>query len=515
MSDGKACLEAALRYLKLGWSILALCPPDHVGVGLVNKKHSKECKHFGKTPWHLWKEFQSRLPSEDEVRALWRQLPNSNVGIALGPVSGIVRVDTEGPAGEAALLARSGGDLPTTLEFVSGRKDGTGRGILYRIPPGAVLRTTYERLGEKQEIRFQAKGAQTVLPPSRHRDGGLYAWLPGHAPGDVPVATMPGWLLAELSIADSSKPRRTSGEWNEMLNGVSEGSRNETAAAVSGKIIGSLADLTDGGAVSLAFTLLQAWNERNDPPLDDDELKTVFASILKKDSQRRSEADQKNLEKLVEQQIITATQPPTNGHVPEGGPPDWHLVKNESKPPTFLLRSPYWKDKEAVKDQGGYIVLAPQQIAQWTAVRVQAVAQADASPPPILKSWWKLLQKLLDHGDRRAAPLESNRPLLVAHFLWQHLSTARLAHVEDDGSERLGSGPPVRLQDGRTAVKADWLVQQASYGPDGVRRVEIIEIARAHQMKKEILGVKEKRSRWWVITSAELEALGRAVLDSS
>ena len=23
---------------------------------------------------------------------------------------------------------------------------------------------------------FQAKGAQTVLPPSRHRNGGLYAW---------------------------------------------------------------------------------------------------------------------------------------------------------------------------------------------------------------------------------------------------------------------------------------------------------------------------------------------------
>ena len=53
------------------------------------------------------------------------------LGIALGPVSGAVRIDAEGEGANRQLLELSGGDLPPTPEFRSGRIDGTGRGILY------------------------------------------------------------------------------------------------------------------------------------------------------------------------------------------------------------------------------------------------------------------------------------------------------------------------------------------------------------------------------------------------
>jgi hypothetical protein len=59
---GAECLAAALDYLALGWSALALCPPDHVAVG---KAHGKHCKNPGKVPWGLWDDFQDRLPTED------------------------------------------------------------------------------------------------------------------------------------------------------------------------------------------------------------------------------------------------------------------------------------------------------------------------------------------------------------------------------------------------------------------------------------------------------------------
>ena len=58
LADGERCLESALYYLSLGWSVLALCPPDHAGVG---KMHSKACKSKGKVPIGLWKEFQAGL----------------------------------------------------------------------------------------------------------------------------------------------------------------------------------------------------------------------------------------------------------------------------------------------------------------------------------------------------------------------------------------------------------------------------------------------------------------------
>jgi len=206
LADGATCLAKALDYLRRGWSVLSLCPPDHCGVGLVSRRHGKTCKSPGKRPWHTWKEFEERLPTVAEVLDWWRQLPTSNVGLALGPVSGAVRVDVEGLAARQQLEEISGGDLPVTPEFRSGRADGTGRGILWQIPPGVVFRTTPIAF-QDGELRFQAKGAQTALPPSRHKDGGLYEWLPGRSPDDVPLAPAPDWAVRRWSVGAEGQRR--------------------------------------------------------------------------------------------------------------------------------------------------------------------------------------------------------------------------------------------------------------------------------------------------------------------
>ena len=199
IDDGADCLAAALVLLSRGLSVLAICPPDHAGVG---KTHAEHCNSPGKCPWGVWKEFQDRLPTADEIRKKWRDNPTCNVGAALGPVSGIVRVDIEGNIAQAELEQLSGGDLPPTWEFKSGRVDGTGRGILWGIPPGVVFQTTGVSL-QDGELRFQAKGAQTVLPPSRHMSGGRYAWLPGRSPSEIQIALAPKWAIERYKV----KPR--------------------------------------------------------------------------------------------------------------------------------------------------------------------------------------------------------------------------------------------------------------------------------------------------------------------
>jgi hypothetical protein len=170
---GQECLAAALLYLGFGWAPLPLCPPDHVGVG---RRHGKTCKQPGKRPVIYWDEFQSRLPTEAEVRGWWKQNPLCNVGVVLGDISGLISVDVDGSAGEQKLLLVSGGEVPPTLEFStsSGR-----RHLLYRIPKNVQVKTTVFREGDKSELRFQANGAQTVMPPSRHASGVRYAWFPG------------------------------------------------------------------------------------------------------------------------------------------------------------------------------------------------------------------------------------------------------------------------------------------------------------------------------------------------
>jgi putative DNA primase/helicase len=273
LTDGTACLDAAFAYLKLGWAPLALCPPDHVGVANVNKKHSRECDHPGKVPWFAWKGFQDRPPTEAEVRGWWRQLPNSNVGIALGPVSGLVRVDVEGEAGEVRLAELSNGNLPPTLEFASGREDGTGRGLLYRIPEGVPLRTSYESHGKKQELRFQAKGAQTVLPPSRHKDGNLYAWTPGHGPEEIEAAPMPAWLLHELAAT-----RGQSRQARALADGgpIPQGARNTTltSMAVTMRLRGFSRE-------AIEAALLIENEARCDPPLEGEQVRKIARSVAR------------------------------------------------------------------------------------------------------------------------------------------------------------------------------------------------------------------------------------------
>lgn len=167
---GAECLAAALDYLRRGWCPLPLCPPDHVGVRTVG--HS--CDSPGKTPWIPWKEFQERRPTEAEVRDWWRRLPNSNVGLALGPVSGLVGIDVDGMEARDAFLLwyRENGSLPQ-LMF---NTPGGGVRMLFDYRDGLCTRSFSFLDGE---VRLQAKGAQTVMPPSRHVSGKRYPLFEG------------------------------------------------------------------------------------------------------------------------------------------------------------------------------------------------------------------------------------------------------------------------------------------------------------------------------------------------
>jgi hypothetical protein len=267
LADGSACLQAALRYLSFGWSALAVCPRDHVAVG---KKHASECKHPGKAPWGPWKEFQDRLPTEAELQKKWRDNPRLNVGLALGPVSGLIRLDVDGRAGEDELRRRSGGDVPPTLEFTSGN----GRGLLYAIPPGVELRTTVEPLQVSAELRLQGKGAQSVLPPSRHHSGRRYQWVPGHGPDEIEAAIVPQWV-AELMRADRDSARpaaRCLGDGDL----IPEGQRDTWLTSLAGT-------LRRRGAAEAAIeaALLAENAARCSPPLAESQVEKIVRSILR------------------------------------------------------------------------------------------------------------------------------------------------------------------------------------------------------------------------------------------
>jgi hypothetical protein len=113
----------------------------------------------------------------------------SNVGLLLGPASGLVDVEYDTPAGRDQLAAFGVLDLPT-LTWRSAR----GEHRLFRwepwMPEAAVIQA------DALEVRIGGRAAQSVLPPSRHPDGGHYEWTT--PPGAVAVAAFPAQLLAGL-----------------------------------------------------------------------------------------------------------------------------------------------------------------------------------------------------------------------------------------------------------------------------------------------------------------------------
>jgi hypothetical protein len=272
--DGERCLKAALAYRKLDWSVLALCAPDHAGFGSWHK-----CASPGKRPWHRWAQMQHKRPTEAQVRQWWAEHGNSNVGVALGPVSGLVRIDVDGREAEAALRRLSRGDLPHTLKFTGGRPDSFG--LLFAIPEGVELRTTPKPGGVEigGELRLQAQGAQTVLPPSRHPNGRRYRWVSGCGPDDSDAAAMPGWLVELMRPGRPSVRPSASGKARRRVASdgpIPRGQRNGTLTSVAGRLRRRGSD-----EEAIAAVLLAANASRCSPPLDEDEVRAIARSVAR------------------------------------------------------------------------------------------------------------------------------------------------------------------------------------------------------------------------------------------
>jgi len=184
-----ACLAAALDYLRRGWSAIPLCPPNHEDVPGV---HEKTCTRPGTQPLWDWQAYQERRARPQELNVLWGRNRHQNVGIVLGPISGLVAVDLDGSAGEQLLQQLSGGDLPPTLEFTT---PALCRRLLYRWPEAGLPPPPEGSTSWHQPVRLLGQGSYLVVPPSCHQFGGTYAWVKGRGPADIEPAPCPWWVL--------------------------------------------------------------------------------------------------------------------------------------------------------------------------------------------------------------------------------------------------------------------------------------------------------------------------------
>jgi Bifunctional DNA primase/polymerase, N-terminal/Primase C terminal 1 (PriCT-1) len=214
--------------------------------------------------------FRDATTDPHVIERWWRSMPEANIGMATGEVSGIVVLDVDpehgGDASMKALLLDH--HLPDTTVVETPR----GGWHFYFRHPGRHVACSEKRLGHG--VDFRGDGGYALVPPSIV-GGGTYTVVQR-----LPLPLMPDWLDID-SHRPTWKPLPNS-EWLRIAQGVDEGERNSAMTRVVGQLLGP-------GPVNahLALALVLAWNAKfNRPPLPEREVARIVDSIAGRELRR-------------------------------------------------------------------------------------------------------------------------------------------------------------------------------------------------------------------------------------
>lgn len=249
-----------------------------------------------------WTPFQKRLPTEQEVSTWFDKWPDANIGIVTGKISGFVVFDLD--SDHAVQYAEDEGGFPDTPMVKTGKGSHA-----YVQHPGFEIRND---VNKKLDIDIRADGGYVVAPPSIHGSGNHYQWEDCSSIFDMQPAPCEPWMIDYLKniTKDSSKSTKkeppkpsksvdtasksgAQGDYADILNnGAVEGMRNHTATKLIGHLLGK------GNDEAMVWELVRQWNAgKNNPPLDETELRKSFDSITKlHDKNGKKESEKKDID---------------------------------------------------------------------------------------------------------------------------------------------------------------------------------------------------------------------------
>ena len=266
-------LEAALKYLELGWSVI----PIH-----------KESKR----PCIKWKRHQTELPTSQEWTKWAKTWPDCNIALICGQLSGVFAIDFD--SGEALEYYKEKYD--SHIEDTLCQKTGKGLHAIYNTH-GTVIPLIQPVL-EKTDLKGDR--SYILIEPSIHKNGTPYQWthLNPLIDGTDDILDFPPCVrdmiedykdccsgskkrkkTSHSGYGDAAyieKPRNPDGWMNEALMGTTEGGRNTQAS----KIIGGY--LNKGLGKEEMNPFLSGWNTMNTEKLEGKEVNGTYNSISKK-----------------------------------------------------------------------------------------------------------------------------------------------------------------------------------------------------------------------------------------
>lgn len=240
MSHRERIFEAALEYIRLGWSVLPL---------------------LGKSPVVAWKKYMTERPTRLHWDVWFREhnrqsLVVSGVGLVTGPVSKVYAVDLDSKEAEKSFFDLLGGP-PQTLNYK------TPRGSRYLFKSEKTLTGWKE-----QSFEFFGFGGQVVLPPSLHPNKMTYEWNPHASPQEVQFGELPSCLETPPATRNPGNVPPLS-----PTHLIKEGQRNSTLFKYAGAL------LRVGVPSDKIRSCLDVFNEMCLPPLREEELDKITQSI--------------------------------------------------------------------------------------------------------------------------------------------------------------------------------------------------------------------------------------------
>ena len=236
-----------------------------------------------KVPLVKWKQYQTQEQEYEEVDYWWTEWPNADVGIITGELSGIVAVDCDN---EAAIQAVADAGIHSTVQSNTKR----GKHLIFSHPDHRVKNQANWRGMDKVDVR--GDGGYIKVWPS---DG--YSWdlVPGTDVNDIAFEA-PTWGFGETG---------KTGEFNEDLDlsdvkddipeTQGKGGRNDFLARVVGQLIRNDPKLWGKNL------LIEAWAEnlkRCQPPMDQEEVRTIVKSVAERHMERYPEEFNENKERV-------------------------------------------------------------------------------------------------------------------------------------------------------------------------------------------------------------------------
>jgi hypothetical protein len=244
--EGNERLEAALQYVRDGYSVIP-----------VNNQTKRSLIK--------WKEFQTRLPTENEILQWWEQFPSASVAIVTGKLSNIIVLDADLRHGARpdAIFEKA----PTSRIV----QTGNGYHFWYQYPEGYEVIPPLTSVLESVSLGLDVRGdgSYVIVPPSMHKSGAQYLWYQEEEIGVLPdkfcKEILKNYHSSNTTEQDSKATPEAPNEekWlSNIIAGVGEGERNQALTKYVGYLAGK------GIPIDVATRIVEEWDStKNIPPL--------------------------------------------------------------------------------------------------------------------------------------------------------------------------------------------------------------------------------------------------------